>query len=193
MKNKKLWIIVALLILVVICGETVAYMRKQSNTLNNNFVPAIVTCQVEETYQNNEKTNIQVRNTSNVDAYLRVRLVSYWMNSKGEILYKASPTIKFSSNDSINTADWIAVDSGDNDNSYTYYYTKKVKPGDLISTENLTTNLLKSGSKIILETDTKGNRQVIDVIAEAIQADTEIVVNAWNVTIENGIITGVKN
>ena len=188
MKNKKLWIIVALLILVVICGETVAYMRKQSNTLNNNFVPAIVTCQVEETYQNNEKTNIQVRNTSNVDAYLRVRLVSYWMNSKGEILYKPSPAITFSSTDSINTADWIAVNSGDN--SYTYYYTKKVKPGDLVSTENLTTNLLKSGSKIILKTDDAGNRQVIDVIAEAIQADSDIVSKAWNVTIDaNGIIT----
>lgn len=157
---------VVLSIIFVLCGTVIAYMFRQTEYKNNKFVPANVSCQVVEAFDGVEKTSIQVQNTGNIDAYLRVRLVSYWVDADGNIVAKPSamPALNIATG-------WI---KGANN---TYYYTKSVSPsahtGSLLS------------SPMILEKDENGYLQVVEVFAEAIQDDPrKAVINSWKVSLD---------
>ena len=165
-------LIVTLVGALTLCGTVLAYMFTQTEYKDNEFFPANVSCKVVEAFDGTQKTSIQVQNTGNIDAYLRVRLVSYWVAADGNIVAKPS------SMPEINMAtDWI---KGTNN---TYYYTKPVSPaaqtGSLLS------------SPIILEEDENGYMQVIEVFAEAIQSKPyNAVINSWKVSMDaNGNIS----
>ena len=103
--------------------------------------------------------------------------MSYWIDESGAIVSKSSEMPTFDIAD-----DWIS-DEG----NYTYYYTKKVAP------DAFTTTLLDSGSTITLRLSSEGYRQVVEVFAEAIQAEPdEAVTDSWNVTIADDVITSVN-
>ena len=177
MKRKMIAVLSLVLIagLVAVSDFADAYMRKTTEEVDNTFIPAYVDCVVNETFADNQKTAITVKNTGNIDAYIRVRLVSYWIDESGAIVSKSSemPTFDIA-------ADWIP-DAG----NYTYYYTKKVAP------DAFTTTLL--GSAITLRLSSEGNRQVVEVFAEAIQAEPDkAVTDSWNVTIADDVITSVN-
>ena len=175
MKKHPIFIVILIASLVValtLCGTVLAYMFRQTEYKDNEFVPANVSCKVVEAFDGVEKTSIQVHNTGNIDAYLRVRLVSYWVDADGNIVAKPSsmPEINMATG-------WI---KGTNN---TYYYTKPVSPaaqtGSLLS------------SPIILEEDENGYMQVIEVFAEAIQSKPyNAVINSWKVSMDaNGNIS----
>lgn len=165
--------------MIVLSSSIYAFMYKETPVQTNDFTNAIVDCEVNEMRTDNTKTSIAVRNTGNVDAYIRVRLVSYWVDEAKNIVAKASETPKLSSSN-IDTYDWIA--DVDND---VYYYKHPVAPN--ANTENL---LEKTQITLVTE---DGYKQVVEVFAEAIQAvPKKAVENSWNVTVENGIITTVK-
>lgn len=145
-----------------------AYMFKQTNTVQMPLEPARVTCAVDETFDGTNKTKIAVKNTGNIDAYLRVRLVSYWVNEDGEIMPEESqmPAYKVSSG-------WIKL--GD----HTYYYKDPIAPN--AQTPNLL--LVEEGkSPMQLTTSPDGYQQVVVVFAEAIQANPhDAIKEAWGV------------
>lgn len=170
MKKRKLVsyvLITFLLVTVTVCGTVIAYMFKKTEYMDNRFTPAQVACEVEEVFDSgtNQKTSIKVKNTGNIDAYLRVRLVSYWVDANGNIVAKPSsmPEVKMA-------VGWIA---GSNN---TYYYRMPVEPG------NFTQELL--AAPIILAKD-GDYLQVVEVFAEAIQsAPSGAVTSAWSVTLD---------
>lgn len=169
-------LIIAVVITVALCGTVLAYMFRQTEYEDNQFTPAEVSCEVLEAFDGQQKSSIQVQNTGNIDAYLRVRFVSYWVDAAGNIVAKPSlmPEITFAD-------DWI---KGANN---TYYYQKSVAHG------KLTENLLSSS--ILLEKDDEnGYLQVVEVFAEAIQSKpTDAVTNSWKVTLDtNGNITAAN-
>lgn len=186
MKNKKLLVALAL-VLVLTVTMVSAYMRKQTQTENNTFTPATVSCRVDETFENNQKTNITVTNTGNYKAYIRVRLVTYWQKDDGSVVYKKSGNIPAFDYDESN---WL-VDQNEN----TYYYVLPVDPG-------ATVTLLPSGKYMTLTKDGNNYHQVVDVFAEAILAETvdtntgpiADVESAWNVTVNtaSGKITKIN-
>lgn len=160
-------LIVVLIAVLVLCGTVLAYMFRQTEYKDNEFVPANVSCEVVEEFDGTQKTSIQVQNTGNIDAYLRVRLVSYWVDAGGNIVAKPSsmPAISMA-------AGWI---SGGND---TYYYKTPVGP------TKQTDSLLSS--PITLEKDENGYVQVIEVFAEAIQSKPyEAATDSWGVNIDS--------
>lgn len=164
-------LVASLVVSLLICGTVLAYMFRQTEYKDNEFVPANVSCEVVEAFDGVQKTSVQVQNTGNIDAFLRVRFVAYWVDADGNIVAKPSsmPEINMA-------ADWI---EGENN---TYYYTKPVEPAAY------TSSLLSS--PITLETDADGYMQVLDVFAEAIQSKPyNAVTNSWNVSIDtNGNI-----
>ena len=165
-KILKTAIFILSVILVLLCGTTFALMYRQTQELNNQLEAAFVACTVGEDFDGVKKDSITVKNTGNIDAYLRVCLVSYWVDGEGHIISKPSQILALSKADG-----WIAGTGN------VYYYSKPIAPGD--STPNLLAAALN------LE-----NLQVVEVFADAIQSKpAEAVTDSWGVTITDGVIT----
>lgn len=170
MKTRKivLTVLIGILLLGAVGGSVWAYMIKRTQTEENLLTPARVECQLYEVKNadTTQKTSVTVENTGNVNAYVRVRMVSYWVDSStGNVVSKPSqaPTFTLGSG-------WIA---GSNN---TYYAQEALAPGAF------TSNLL--GSAITLSLSSEGYLQVIEVFAEVIQAQpTSAAVESWGVTV----------
>lgn len=78
----------AFLLSLLVCASvlgTAAYMRAQSH-VGNAFTVAELSVEVEETFENNIKENVTVKNTGDVSAYLRAAVVVCWKDEDGNIL-----------------------------------------------------------------------------------------------------------
>ena len=188
MKKRKKQIIAAIALLAVAAvGLTLAFMFKKANTVNT-LTPAKVSCTVFEKLDDKEisgaaaavgqeKSDIRVKNTGNINEYLRVRLVSYFVDGEGNISGSAASVFpQITLNDG-----WIAGAE------HTYYYTKPIKPNDetpiLCQPFTLLQKQTSDGTKIY---------QVVEVFAEAVQAEPVAAVNAaWNATVSDGAIATV--
>ena len=193
MKNRK--ILVVLLVITALftsIGSAGAYMRKQTEVVSSVYVPGTVACKVHETLNDEEtqKNSIQVENTGNITAYLRVRLVTYWVDNHGDIVFKESKTLK--DDVKYDNENWIRATTED-----VFYYKYPVMAEDDNSTsdkkENMTLELLKE--PIVLEHSSQDNtRQVVEVFAEAIQSlPIDAVTSAWPVTVaSDGMIAPIN-
>ncbi len=177
-KRIRLWLIAALtLCAAAAVGVTLSFMFKKAEK-TNTFVPAEVTCKVEESLLSGVKSDVCVKNTGNAAAYLRIRLVSYYVYDNGSIAGSVSsqyPTLTLQNG-------WIA--GGD----HTYYYPTPVEPGAktgiLCDPITLDTVELADGTTVY---------QVLEVFAEAIQAEpVGAVQEAWNVTVSDTRITPIS-
>ena len=160
-KKPALLIVALALILTVAVGGTVAYLTTKTDSKINTFTPSQVSCEVKENFDGEKKTNVNVTNTSNIDAFIRVKLVTYRVNDKNQHIGGLAEIPEFTPG-----TDWVKY------GEY-YYYTKPVAPGaspaaDLIS------SIVLAGSY----TDADGGKQAIDVMAEAIQSVPEAAVKA---------------
>ena len=156
---------VALLALAI--GGTVAWLNAKTDPVENTFDYAYVTCKViEENFDGKVKTNVNVQNTSNTYAFLRVKLVAYRTNEAGQHIGGMATIPEFTLG-----ADWVKY--GDY-----YYYTKPVSP-DKTNNKPATnlTDYIKLGGPY---GDADGGYTAIDVMAEAIQSTPEKAVqDAW--------------
>ena len=168
-----------------------AFMIHKTDVFSNSLTKALIQCDVkEETESETTKTAITVENNSTIKVYLRVRLVTYWEDSK-----EVAVGLPISMPEFDISGDWIK-----DEDEYTYYYKYPVDPN------GETTNLLAAGDTIVLNVDdeeyngvTYVYNQVVEVIAEAIQAEgttdtgnVPAVVDAWGVTLTGDVITGVN-
>lgn len=181
---KHLLIAAAALCIVAAVGLTLAFMFKKAEK-TNRFIPAEVSCAVREKMDGNEvagtaavggeKADIRAENTGNVKEFIRLRLVSYYVDSNGDIVGTVSsqyPTLSLKNG-------WIA---GAN---HTYYYPFPTDPGGM--TEILCEPFSLGQMQLA---DGKTVYQVIEVIAEAVQAEPiSAVQSAWGVTVTNNSIT----
>ena len=167
--------LVAVVVMVAVSDYADAYMRKTTEEIDNNFIPAEVTCDVIETFDETTgtKSSVQVKNTGNIPSYIRLRVVSYYVDSEGEIQFVPSPKV----NVDYNNSDWFM--DADED---TYYYKYPVVNG------GNTTEFLAEGKKIELGSYTANSityYQVVEIVAEAIQANPDKAVEAaWPVTVD---------
>lgn len=168
--------IAAVLLLSATVTGTLMYLVSKTTAVTNTFEPATVTCEVQENFDGTVKKDVTVKNTSNIDAYLRVKLVTYRVNDKGERIGGTAAIPSFTPGEG-----WFEKDGF-------YYYNKPVAPNKTPAA-NLIGN---DGITLVKYTDADGGRQVIEVIAEAIQSvPTSVVADNWNVTVDaNGVISG---
>lgn len=174
-KRIRLWLIAALaLCAAAAVGVTLSFMFKKAEK-TNTFVPAAVTCEVEESLFSGVKSNVCVKNTGNAAAYLRIRLVSYYVYNDNSIAGRVPsqyPTLTLQNG-------WIAGAD------HTYYYPTPVEPGE--KTEILCDPITLGTVELA---DGKTVYQVLEVFAEAIQAEpVRAVQEAWNVTVSGTKIT----
>ena len=195
MKKKKLfYTLLAILILAALIPTAYAFMFRKSQTVNNKFEPARVSCEVAETMDTvsqggkeyDAKTSVKVQNTGNVDAYIKVQLIFYWQDSKGVAVARDADLPNNFVTNYINDG-WL---SGGN---HTYYYTLPVAPGQS------TPELLKQA--IVMHPVNEPYNgvdyiytPVLEIIAEAIQSVpvVEAVEDSWKVDITGEEITKVS-
>ena len=152
-KRIRLWLIAALaLCTAAAVGVTLSFMFKKAEK-TTTFVPAEVTCEVKESLFSGVKSDVCVKNTGNAAAYLRIRLVSYYVYDNGNIAGRVSsqyPMLTLQNG-------WIAGAD------HTYYYPTPVEPGAktgiLCAPITLGTVKLADGTPVY---------QVLEVFAEAI-------------------------
>lgn len=194
--NKKSIIIASvMLLLLVAVGTTLAYIFTETEPVENTFNPSKVSCAVVENgyepvsgeIQNisDIKSNVQIKNTGDTDAYIRVAVVVNWASADGSCVWAQKPAdndyeITYNLN-----GDWF--DGGDG----FYYYSKTISP------EELTTILINEAKQLKSAPQTPDGIQYylsIEIVASAIQSTPETVVeNHWGVTVENGVITPKAN
>lgn len=163
-----------LLLLAPAVGGTVAWLSTRTDAVTNTFLPSKVSCKVEEGFDGTTKTHVNVKNTGDTDAYIRVKLVSYRTNEKGQHIGGVAELPKFSLG-----ANWVSYEGF-------YYYTLPVAPGAMPAA-NLAADRIELTGEY---KDADGGRQAIDVMAEAIQSvPPEAMGQAWGVSIAPGSVT----
>ena len=156
-----------------------AYLLTKTDPVVNTFTPSKVTCKVTESFDGTTKSNVNVQNTGDTTAYIRVKLVTYRVNSNGQHIGGTATIPAF-----FLGKNW--VEFGDY-----YYYTSPVEPGkspETYMTGDSNIKLTKSYS------DADGGKQVIEVMAEAIQSSpAKAVGESWGVTISKGSVTAYSS
>lgn len=195
--NKKSIIITSvILLLLVSVGTTLAYVFTETEPVENIFIPSRVSCEVVENGNepvsgslvniSDSKNNVQIQNTGDTDAYIRVAVTVNWMNADGTRVWAQKPIQNTDYTITYNLEDgWF--DGGDG----FYYYSKAVSP------EELTTILINEAKQLKSAPQTPDGIQYclsIEIVASAIQSTPETVVEKqWGVTVENGVITPNAN
>ena len=156
-------VIATVLLLALAIGGTVAWLSTKDAPITNTFNPSKVACEVTENFNGKVKSNVNVKNTGDTEAYIRVKLVTYRTNDEGQHIGGTASLPTFT----LGTG-WVKY--GDY-----YYYTKPVAPNQKPET-NLTNSMTLIGSYM----DTDGGKQAVDVMAEAIQSvPKDAVKAAW--------------
>lgn len=162
-----------LLVIGMVVGGTLAWLSTKSAPITNTFLPSHVSCSVKEEFNGTTKSNVNVINTGDIDAYIRVKLVTYRVNDKEQHIGGTAEIPDFKPG-----AGWVK-------NGDYYYYTKPVAPDEQPET-SLIDSITLTGSYDDAD-DADGGKQVIEVMAEAIQANgvaddgTKAVKEAWGV------------
>lgn len=158
-----------LLIAVLQIGGTLAYLVANTESVVNTFTPSKVKSEVIENFDGTYKTNVNVTNTGDVDAYIRVKLVTYRVNDNGDHIGGIADIPTFTLGEG-----WVKGKDGN------YYYTKPVNP-DEKPKANLTNSMLLKEYD-----DADGGKQVVEVMAEGIQAEpAKAVKDAWKIVTVN--------
>lgn len=164
-------VIATVLLLALAIGGTVAWLTANTGNVANTFTPSHVTCEVNESFDGETKSNVNVTNTSDIYAYIRVKLVTYRTNDRGQHIGGTAELPSFTPGEN-----WVEHDGY-------YYYTLPVAAGAAPERPLIG----ESGIALIKYTDADGGRQAIEVMAEAIQSQPkDAVESSWNVTVVDG-------
>lgn len=193
--NKKSIIITSvILLLLVAVGTTLAYVFTETEPVENTFIPSRVSCAVVENGKepvsgslvniSDSKNNVQIQNTGDTDAYIRVAVTVNWMNADGTRVWAQKPIQNTDYTITYNLSKDGWFDGGDG----FYYYSKAVSP---TSPNNLTEILisnaaLMSGVTAPVGTDNTQYYLSIEIVASAIQSTpASTVSDQWGVTVSD--------
>lgn len=170
--------VLLILAVVLAIGGTLAYIIANTVSVENKFTPGEVRCEVEETFKNNVKSDVKIKNTGNTAAYIRATYVVTWQKDDGTVNGKmpvvgTDYTIVFAEN-----SGWKLI--GDY-----WYYTSPVAAGG-------ETGVLIASCKLAEGAAVPtGYHLSVEIIASAIQSEpASVVAEKWHVAVDNGKITG---
>ena len=196
MKTKKPVALVAILVLLCCAvAGTVAYLVTSTGPVTNTFTPASVTTEVEETFDGTTKSDVRIKNTGNIDAYIRVAVIVNWADDKGNV-----------SGTPVKDSDYVMdlnIDTGTTTNapwfkgSDGYYYCKTaVKSVKQDTKDCYTPVLIKSCIKATGAQAPAGYDLQVTILADGIQSvPADAVQQAWGVTVDSSgqLTAGTSN
>ena len=171
--TRAITLLIALLLFSALAvGGTVAWLTANATPVKNTFTPSHVACSVTENFDGTTKSKVNVTNTGDTEAYIRVKLVTYRVNAQGQHIGGTAEIPEFTPG-----TGWVEHDGY-------YYYTKPVAAGAAPAADLIDSITLEDEY-----TDADGGKQVVEVMAEAIQSKPANAVNeAWGVTVVDGTI-----
>ena len=170
--------LIAFCVCILACAAisgSLAWLTSTPEQVVNSFTPGVVTIQVDEKFDSTTKSDVSIKNTGNVPAYIRVALVPAWVDDKGNIAAKPASLkldcdITWGEDGNGYEADWFIGSDG-------FYYCKTViEPG--------------ASTPILIKSCTvKGEEHEYDfelqVIASAVQSlPTTTVEAVWPVVVD---------
>ena len=173
---------------VLLVGGTIAFLSAESGIVTNEFTPGKVTTAVmEDTFDGAVKTNVFVKNTGNVEGYIRADVVVTWQNENGHV-YGSAPVSKLDAtgdepynyeivlSDSENdgkSGEWKLADDG------FYYWTEPVK--SMAEAEgDCGTGYLILSCKQVGDAPAPGYFLCVEIIASGIQSlPASVVADEW--------------
>ena len=188
MKTKKPVALVAILVLLCCAvAGTVAYLVTSTGPVTNTFTPASVTTEVVEEFNGTTKSNVRIKNTGNIDAYIRVAVVANWIDKDGNVYGGATP---------VAGKDYtLTPKTGENENWFQgydgYYFCKNA-----IESGSETPVLIESCAKTTGAEVPEGYDLQVTILADGIQSvPADAVQQAWPaVQVSGGQLTaGTSN
>ena len=175
MKKKRNLIIILSILLLITVSTTIAFLSKKA-TIDNSFILGTVSTQVDETFENNVKEDVSIKNTGNVDSYIRAFILISYKDEDGVILTD-TPILNTDYSMTIsNSTNWIYS----NTDGF-YYYKLPVEP-------NNNTDILIDECRELQSHN--GKILNVDIITESIQATpADAVEEAWGVSITNNVLS----
>ena len=172
--------LIAFCVCILACAAvsgSLAWLTSTPEQVVNSFTPGVVTIEVDEKFDSTTKSDVSIKNTGNVPAYIRVALVPAWVDDEGNIAAKPASlelnddcNIAWGKDGSGYEADWFIGSDG-------FYYCKTViEPG--------------ASTPILIKSCTvKGEEHEYDfelqVIASAVQSlPTTTVEAVWPVVVD---------
>ena len=172
-------VICLILLLMISVGGTIAFVVTHTSEIRNTFTESVVKCEVDETFKDNVKSNVSIKNTGDTTAYIRAFVNVTWMNESGQV---ASVSPK-STDYRIDYSDsgWLKGSDG------YYYYSLPVQPN------NKTAVLINSCELLETASAPDGYYLSVEIVCSAIQSTPESVVsNIWHVQLSGDKIVGVN-
>ena len=168
MKAKKPVARVALLLLLccTVAG-TLAYLVTSTDPVTNTFTPAHVSTAVDETFENGVKSDVKIKNTGDIPAYIRAAVIINWADGDGNVSATPVKTTDY-------TIKWTK--EGWVEHGGYYYYTAPVAVGAL-------TGQLFTGCELAKGvTPPEGYSLQVTILADGIQSEpADAVIQAWGV------------
>lgn len=180
-KRKQIVVLLVGVLLLAGAAGTFAWLSV-TGELVNEFGFGTVTPTVDETLEDNMKSDVTIANTGSAPAYLRVAVDIYWQDQNGARLWdKPVPGTDYSiewgsvsdASASNKALSWVVASDG------FYYWTSPVAPAG------------KTGVLIQKVTERKadGKNLVVDISAQAIQSTPDDAVKeAWDCTVKDGVL-----
>lgn len=185
------------LILGVAVSGVVAFLVDSAGPVENTFLPSKVPPHIVEEFDGTTKSDVQIKNDGDVNAYIRAAVVTNWVKKNdqgGYDVYGVAPKwnvdyVWYPSNDSAqagyNNTDWIQGADG-------YYYCKSV-----IEAKEETAILFTKCAPVAGKAP-EGYTLSVEILAQTIQADGQDstgkkpVLIAWGAG-NGGSVTGVDS
>lgn len=147
-------------------GGTWAFLVAQSEPVQNNFTYAHVSCTINEKFENDVKSDVEIQNTGDIPAYIRARIVVTWKDANGNV---SAVPVKDSDYTMTMGTGWTKGTDG-------YWYCKTA-----VDTMGSTPVLIKECKKTGTAPD--GYDLSVEILADAIQSEpASAVTEAWGYT-----------
>jgi len=167
------------LVMTAVVGGTLAFLLDTAGPVENTFTPSEVPIEVWEDVKNGYKENVQIKNTGNVDAYIRAKVLVNWVTTGDDgnkyIVPESQMPAGYGKDISYGTDGWKY-----NEEDGFYYYTSKV------GSQVLTNNLINVCEMTYNGEGAPQYELQVDIIAQSIQAEPEnVVLTEWGVNPES--------
>lgn len=172
-------VICLILLLMISVGGTIAFVVTHTSEIRNTFTESVVKCEVDETFENNVKSNVSIKNTGDTTAYIRAFVNVTWMNESGQVASVSPKSTDYMIEYS--TSGWLKGSDG------YYYYTLPVQPNSKTAVLINSCELLETASA------PDGYYLSVEIVCSAIQSTpVSVVSDIWHVQLSGSEIVEVN-